>query len=165
MSAFPYLGRENSERLLLREGAITRIPSSLCGNAAGSKNVILVVGDGMGWEMTRAGVIAKKVVAELKSLGCDIVTGCPGNQAALNTFAGRTLSNYYTEGNDPIVPLLTSFCVVSNNEFFLFRQGIRIVFSKSSRTHACYNRCYRYWQPESGQSLLAFNLFVERYHL
>ena len=55
----------------------------------------------MGWEMTRAGVIAKKVVAELKTLGCDVATGCPGNQAVVNAFAGRTLSNYYTEGKIP----------------------------------------------------------------
>ena len=84
----------------MREGAITSIPRSLCGNT-GAKSVILVIGDGMGWEMTRAGVIAKKVVAELKTLGCDVVTGCPGNQAVLNAFAGRTLSNYYTEGKIP----------------------------------------------------------------
>ena len=96
-SKFPYLGRENSERLLLREGVISRIPRSLCGNS-GAKNVILVVGDGMGWEMTRAGVIAKKVVAELTTRGCNVATGCPGNQAVLNAFAGRTLSNYYLEG-------------------------------------------------------------------
>ena len=101
-SAFPYQGRENSERLLLREGAISRIPRSLCGNS-GAKNVILVVGDGMGWEMTRAGAIAKKVVAELKTLGCDIVAGCPGNQAVLNAFAGRTLNNYYIEGKKMVV--------------------------------------------------------------
>lgn len=96
-SKFPYLGRENSERLLLREGAITSLPRSLC-DRAGAKNVILVVGDGMGWEMARAGAIAKRVVSELRTLGCSITTGCPGNAAILNTFAGRTLSNYYTEG-------------------------------------------------------------------
>lgn len=97
LSKFPYLGRENSERLLLKEGAITRIPKSLCGNS-GAKSVILVVGDGMGWEMTRAGVIAKKVIAELTKLGCSIATGCAGNQAILNAFSGRTLNNYYIEG-------------------------------------------------------------------
>lgn len=47
-SKYPNLGRENSERLLLQEGVITKIPKSLCGNN-GTKNVILVVGDGMGW--------------------------------------------------------------------------------------------------------------------
>lgn len=91
------MGRENSERLLLKEGAITSIPRSLCGSTR-AKNVILVVGDGMGWEMARAGVIAKKVVNELTALGCSITNGCPGNVAITNTFAGRTLSNYYTEG-------------------------------------------------------------------
>jgi hypothetical protein len=45
---FPILGQDNSERLLLREGIIDAIPESLCSNEGG-KNVILVVGDGMGW--------------------------------------------------------------------------------------------------------------------
>ena len=44
-------GKDNSERLLLREGVIDEIPSSLCGSEKPQKNVILVVGDGMGWEM------------------------------------------------------------------------------------------------------------------
>lgn len=47
-SKFPNLGHESSERLLLREGVISSIPKSLCGRP-GNKNVILVVGDGMGW--------------------------------------------------------------------------------------------------------------------
>ena len=38
---------DNSERLLLREGVISEIPSSLCSNASEGKNVMLVVGDGM----------------------------------------------------------------------------------------------------------------------
>ena len=38
---------DNSERLLLREGVISEIPSSLCANASEGKNVMLVVGDGM----------------------------------------------------------------------------------------------------------------------
>ena len=97
MSAFPNLGHENSERLLLREGAITSIPKSLCGNP-GAKNVILVVGDGMGWEMARAGSIAKQVVSELKGLGCDIVNGCASNLTIMSRFVGRTLNSYYTEG-------------------------------------------------------------------
>ena len=46
MSKFPYQGKDNSERLLLREGVIDAIPSSLCGHN-NTKNVILVVGDGM----------------------------------------------------------------------------------------------------------------------
>jgi alkaline phosphatase len=91
------LGQENNKRLLLKEGAITSIPRSLCGNP-GAKNVILVIGDGMGWEMTRAGSIAKQVVAELKGYGCDIVNGCPSNTAASAAFAGRMLDSYYTEG-------------------------------------------------------------------
>ena len=44
------MGRDNAERLLLREGVIGAIPKSKCGNN-GSKNVVLAIGDGMGWEM------------------------------------------------------------------------------------------------------------------
>jgi hypothetical protein len=94
---FPVRGKDSSERLLLREGIIDKIPQSLCGNNMG-KNVILVVGDGMGWEMTRAGAIGKRVVEELKGLGCDIANGCSGNQAAIDAFSGRTLADFYTEG-------------------------------------------------------------------
>lgn len=50
MSRYPFLGNDNSQRLLVREGVITKIPGSLCGNENG-KNVILVIGDGMGWEV------------------------------------------------------------------------------------------------------------------
>lgn len=42
-----------------------------------TKNVIIMIGDGMGWEMARAGAIAKRIAA--------------GEQ-------GNTLSNFYTEG-------------------------------------------------------------------
>ena len=45
------IGYDTSERLLLREGLIDEIPSSLCGSEKTQKNVILIVGDGMGWEM------------------------------------------------------------------------------------------------------------------
>jgi hypothetical protein len=96
-SKFPNGGADSSERLLLREGVIDQIPKSLCGNKGG-KNVILVVGDGMGWEMVRAGAIARKVVNELESIGCDIAAGCVGNTAAMARFEGRTLADYYTEG-------------------------------------------------------------------
>jgi hypothetical protein len=96
-SAFPNGGSDSSERMLLREGVIDKIPKSLCGNKGG-KNVILVVGDGMGWEMVRAGAIGRKVVNELESIGCDIKAGCVGNTAAMARFEGRTLEDYYTEG-------------------------------------------------------------------
>ena len=55
--------RDNSERLLLREGVIDSLPKSLCddvnSDSPKGKNVILVIGDGMGWEMVRAGAVAK----------------------------------------------------------------------------------------------------------
>jgi hypothetical protein len=97
-SVFPSYGEDNSQRLLLREGIIDSIPEKMCG-IEGGKNVILVVGDGMGWEMVRAGAVAKKVIDELESLGCDIKVGCPGDEGAIAAFASRTLSDYYTEGN------------------------------------------------------------------
>jgi hypothetical protein len=49
LSSFPFLAMDSAQRLLLREGVIDEIPPDLCGNAKNaSKNVILVVGDGMG---------------------------------------------------------------------------------------------------------------------
>lgn len=89
---------DNSERLLAREGVIDEIPYSLCTNAAEGKNVMLVVGDGMGWEMIRAGAIAKQVIDELEGMGCDTKVGCPDMDAAMSAFEGRTLDHYYTEG-------------------------------------------------------------------
>ncbi|CAB9531076.1 Alkaline phosphatase H [Seminavis robusta] len=97
-SRFPFQGRDSSERLLLREGVIDELPTSRCGNA-GRKNVILVIGDGMGWEMARAGAIARQVINELETtFGCNITSGCPTNTAAMDAFRGRNLSDYYTEG-------------------------------------------------------------------
>lgn len=89
---------DNAERLLLREGIIDEIPATLCNK--GGKNVILVVGDGMGWEMIRAGAIAKRVLTELKEMGVDTTIGATGKDAtdAMLAFKDRTLSDYYTEG-------------------------------------------------------------------
>ena len=39
----PTAGVDNSERMLLREGIISAIPSTLCSNKVGQKNVILVI--------------------------------------------------------------------------------------------------------------------------
>lgn len=96
-SSFPFQGRDSAERLLLREGVIADLPDSRCGNP-GRKNVILAIGDGMGYEMARAGAIAKQVLEELASLGCDTTVGCPDNEQAKAAFQGRDLSYYYTEG-------------------------------------------------------------------
>jgi len=100
-SSYPFLGEDNSERLLLREGVIDALPADLCENKDKSKNVILVIGDGMGWEMIRAGAIAKLVLDELEEMGCDTKTGCPDSDVgdeAMKMFHGRTLDHYYTEG-------------------------------------------------------------------
>lgn len=48
--------------------------------------------------MTRAGAIARQIIDELESLGCNTMEGCPDNTAAIEAFAGRSLSDYYTEG-------------------------------------------------------------------
>jgi hypothetical protein len=97
-SRFPFLGQDSPERLLLREGVIDELPKSRCGKG-GRKNVILVIGDGMGWEIARAGAIARRVIDELEqTYGCNITTGCPGNTDAIDAFRGRNLSDYYTQG-------------------------------------------------------------------
>jgi hypothetical protein len=97
-SRFPFLGQDSPERLLLREGVLDKLPASRCGNE-GRKNVILVIGDGMGWEIARAGAIARSVIDELEqTYGCNITAGCPDNIDAIEAFRGRNLSDYYTEG-------------------------------------------------------------------
>lgn len=117
----PIVGRDGSIQLLFREGVIQSIPTSLCGSKRG-KNVILVIGDGMGWEMVRAGAIGKRVVDELTRLGCNVRNGCPNNQRARDAFAGRTLADYYTEGMSlyilstcPAVLLLSLACPRANH--------------------------------------------------
>jgi len=89
---------DDSQKLLAREGVIEGVPAQLC--TGEGKNVILVIGDGMGWEMIRAGAIAKKVLAELEGMGVDTKAGATGELAATAkaAFAGRTLNDYYTEG-------------------------------------------------------------------
>jgi hypothetical protein len=49
----PDYGEDSAPRLLLREGVIDEIPTDICDMQRNMtmKNVILVVGDGMGWEM------------------------------------------------------------------------------------------------------------------
>ncbi|MDJ0553678.1 MAG: alkaline phosphatase [Microcoleaceae cyanobacterium MO_207.B10] len=67
-----------------------------------SKNVILVIGDGMGWEMTRAGAIHEEIINELAELGYNVATGENTSDLSINElkaqFAGRTLDDYYTQG-------------------------------------------------------------------
>jgi hypothetical protein len=94
---FPFYGDDSSQRLLLREGVINELPTKMCGRDGG-KNVILVIGDGMGWEMVRAGAIAKQVLDQLEDMGCDTKVGCPDNADAIAYFEKKTLSDYYTSG-------------------------------------------------------------------
>jgi hypothetical protein len=53
-----------------------------------------------GWEMIRAGAIAKEIKEELMEMGCNPNTGCDGAAAvaAKAAFVGRTLDHYYTAG-------------------------------------------------------------------
>lgn len=48
--------------------------------------------------MIRAGAIAKSIIDELEGMGCDTTNGCPSMDAAKSAFAGKTLDDYYTEG-------------------------------------------------------------------
>jgi alkaline phosphatase len=54
----------------------------------------------MGWEMIRAGAVAKKVLQELEGMGVDVKTGATGKLAkdAKAAFKGRTLNDYYISG-------------------------------------------------------------------
>jgi len=92
-------GPVSSQQMLLDNGIISKIPSSVC-TAGTGKNVFLVIGDGMGWEMARAGAIAKRVLDELKGMGVDTVNGSTGAvaDAAMLAFNGRQLKDYYLEG-------------------------------------------------------------------
>ena len=91
--------KDSAEHLLLKEGLLRSLPKSRCSNGGKGKNVILAIGDGMGWEMVRAGAIARQVLDELASLGCNTtVGGCPNEEVTRTAFQGRTLADYYTQG-------------------------------------------------------------------
>ena len=61
-----------------------------------AKNVILMIGDGMGWEMSRASAIGLSIEAEIEQIRTDN----PGitNEEIAARFQGRTLDDYYTQG-------------------------------------------------------------------
>ena len=59
-----------------------------------AKNVILVIGDGMGWEMARSAAIYNQVETEIKSLKAANKT----DTEIKAVFANRTLDYYYTAG-------------------------------------------------------------------
>ncbi|MEL6495973.1 MAG: alkaline phosphatase [Cyanobacteria bacterium J06623_7] len=61
-----------------------------------AKNVILMIGDGMGWEMSRASAIQISIEAEI----AQIRETSPGitNEEIAAHFQGRTLDDYYTQG-------------------------------------------------------------------
>lgn len=61
-----------------------------------AKNVIIMVGYGVGWEMPRAAAIQADIEKEI----ADIRAANPAlsNQEIATQFAGRSLSDYYTEG-------------------------------------------------------------------
>jgi len=104
--------------------------------------VILVIGDGMGWEMARAGSIAKQIIEELEAFGCDIKMGCPENRNASEAFSGRILADYYMEGKS-----------VDNSD--TFDKALR-------KSHSSCFRCHREtgkgsglpWQDLDGYALM-----------
>lgn len=61
-----------------------------------AKNVILMIGDGMGWEMTRASAIQAQIeqeIAQIREQNPNLT-----NSEIASRFDGRTLDDYYTEG-------------------------------------------------------------------
>jgi alkaline phosphatase len=61
-----------------------------------AKNVILMIGDGMGWEMSRAGAIQKQIEQEIAQIRAENprIT----NKQIAARFDGRTLDDYYLAG-------------------------------------------------------------------
>ena len=121
--------KDSAEHLLFKEGLLRSLPKSRCSNdgTRKGKNVILAIGDGMGYEMVRAGAIARQVLDELVRLGCNTTFGgCPApanEEVVRKAFQGRTLSDYYTEGKGQGLSfqslegyaLVTNSAVVVNN--------------------------------------------------
>jgi alkaline phosphatase len=61
-----------------------------------AKNVILMIGDGMGWEMSRASAIQKQIeqeIAQIRTENPQIT-----NKQIAARFDGRTLNDYYVAG-------------------------------------------------------------------
>ena len=77
-----------------------------------AKNIILVIGDGMGWEMARSGAIYNQVSKEISSLK---LAGQTDDQIKA-VFANRTLDYYYTSGKGSGTPFqdLAGFQLVTN---------------------------------------------------
>jgi alkaline phosphatase len=65
-----------------------------------AKNIILIIGDGMGWEMARSGAIYNQVEKEITSLKLEGKT----DDQIKAVFANRTLDYYYTSGKGTGTP-------------------------------------------------------------
>ena len=61
-----------------------------------AKNVILMIGDGMGWEMSRAAAIQAEIEREIAQIRQENPNLSDAEVA--KRFEGRTLNDYYTEG-------------------------------------------------------------------
>ena len=59
-----------------------------------AKNVILIIGDGMGWEMARAAAIYNQVQDEITRYKAEGKT----DSEIASIFSTKTLSDYYVEG-------------------------------------------------------------------
>ena len=96
--------------------------SWLTAGDSGKKNAILIIGDGMGWEMVRAGAIHKTILEDLKtSHGIDLSNGIENadltnKDAALAAYAKKTLADYYTAGRGTGLSYmnLPGFCLVTD---------------------------------------------------
>ena len=94
----------------------------LTSDISGKKNAILVIGDGMGWEMVRAGAIHKTILEDLKAThGIDLSNGIENadltnKEAALAAYADKTLDDYYTAGRGTGLSFmnLPGFCLVTD---------------------------------------------------
>jgi len=65
-----------------------------------AKNIILLIGDGMGWEMARSGAIYNQIEKEITSLKLEGKT----DDQVKAVFANRTLDYYYTSGKGSGTP-------------------------------------------------------------
>lgn len=128
-----------TQQVLLAHGIIDEIRPSQCPMDGTNKNVILVIGDGMGWEMIRAGAIAKKVLAELTEMGIDTKVGATSDAQAASAkamFVGRTTADYYTEGQGEGLSFQTlpDFGLVTTSSMIIQKASEGALYTPSGQT-------------------------------
>ncbi|MEA5583315.1 alkaline phosphatase [Nodularia harveyana UHCC-0300] len=107
-----------------------------------AQNVILVIGDGMGWEMSRAGAIHEEIIKELADLGYDVTTGENTSGLTIDElkaiFADRTLADYYTEGQgfgQSYQELLDGYTIVTDANTVIDGNGSNSLIDGSIYSH------------------------------